>query len=112
MRADISFMTLDADVIIVGGGLNGAAAALSLAKAGLDVIALDARAETIDEAAAFDGRAYAVALASQRFWRAVGAWDRVAGVRILNPCGSKSCSPPPTWWSTSARWTSGTRSTA
>ena len=78
MRADISFMTLDADVIIVGGGLNGAAAALSLAKAGLDVIALDARAETIDEAAAFDGRAYAVALASQRFWRAVGVWDRVA----------------------------------
>ena len=33
---------LDSDVIVVGGGLGGAGAALALASAGLDVIALDA----------------------------------------------------------------------
>ena len=69
---------LDCDALIVGGGLAGAAAALGLAEAGLDVILLDAGGATADDAAEFDGRAYAVALASQRFWVAVGVWDRVA----------------------------------
>lgn len=69
---------LDCDALIVGGGLAGAAAALALAEAGFDVIALDASGASVDDAAEFDGRAYAVALASQRFWSAVGVWDKVA----------------------------------
>jgi hypothetical protein len=68
----------DCDAIVVGGGLAGAATALGLAHAGLSVIALDADAATTDRAAAFDGRAYAVALGSQRFWNAVGVWKTVA----------------------------------
>ena len=69
---------LDCDALIVGGGLAGAASALSLADAGFDVILLDAGGATAEDAAEFDGRAYAVALASQRFWVAIGVWDRVA----------------------------------
>lgn len=69
---------LDCDALIVGGGLAGAASALSLADAGFDVILLDAGGATAEDAAEFDGRAYAVALASQRFWAAIGVWDRVA----------------------------------
>ena len=41
-RATLDAPTLDADVIIVGGGLNGPALALALAQAGLRVTVLDA----------------------------------------------------------------------
>ncbi|MEM7271277.1 MAG: FAD-dependent monooxygenase, partial [Pseudomonadota bacterium] len=67
---------LSADVIVAGGGLAGAAAALALDHAGFSVIVADP-APPSTKAAEFDGRAYAVALASERFWRAVGVWDRV-----------------------------------
>lgn len=67
----------DCDAIVVGGGLAGAATALGLAHAGLSVIALDADPATAERAAVFDGRAYAVALGSQRFWNAVGVWQSV-----------------------------------
>lgn len=70
-------MTLDCDAIVVGGGLGGAAAALGLAAAGLDVVALDAAPEETDFAR-FDGRAYAVALGARRFWDQVGVWPRLA----------------------------------
>ncbi|MGB0505870.1 MAG: FAD-dependent monooxygenase [Pikeienuella sp.] len=66
------------DVIVAGGGLSGAAAALGLAKAGLSVIQLDSDGVTRSKAADFDGRAYAVALGAQRFWAAVDLWPRVA----------------------------------
>lgn len=69
---------LDCDAVVVGGGLGGAAAALGLSAAGLSVVMLDAGDDAPEDAAAFDGRAYAVALGPQRFWRAVGVWDRVA----------------------------------
>ncbi|MEM8753615.1 MAG: FAD-dependent monooxygenase, partial [Pseudomonadota bacterium] len=59
------------------GGLAGAATALALAAAGLRVAALDAGPPPPKDAP-FDGRAYAVALASRRFWEAVGVWSRVA----------------------------------
>lgn len=79
-QPDINAMNniYDCDAIVVGGGLAGAATALGLAHAGLSVIALDADAATTSRAAAFDGRAYAVALGSQRFWNAVGVWQGVA----------------------------------
>ncbi len=66
------------DILIVGGGLNGPALALALAQTGHSVTVIDALAEKVRKNAAFDGRAYALALASQRLLHAIGVWDRVA----------------------------------
>ncbi len=66
------------DILIVGGGLNGPALALALAQTGHSVTVIDALAETVRKNAAFDGRAYALALASQRLLDAIGVWERVA----------------------------------
>ncbi len=66
------------DILIVGGGLNGPALALALAQTGHSVTVVDALEEKVRRNAAFDGRAYALALASQRLLATVGVWDRVA----------------------------------
>ncbi|MEX0306173.1 MAG: FAD-dependent monooxygenase [Ruegeria sp.] len=65
------------DILIVGGGLNGPALALALAQTGHSVTVIDALAEKVRKNAAFDGRAYALALASQRLLIAIGLWPRV-----------------------------------
>ncbi|MEI2806085.1 MAG: FAD-dependent monooxygenase [Albidovulum sp.] len=72
-------MRYDADVIITGGGLNGPALALALARAGLRVAVIDAQPAAARAEADFDGRAYALAVASQRLLAAVGVWERLAG---------------------------------
>ncbi|MFV0513583.1 MAG: FAD-dependent monooxygenase [Jhaorihella sp.] len=71
-------MTKDTDILIVGGGLNGPALALALAQGGLNVAVIDALDETVRRGDAFDGRAYALALASQRLLAAIGIWQRLA----------------------------------
>lgn len=71
-------MGLDSDILIVGGGLNGSALALAMAQNGFSVIIIDALAEAVRQEAAFDGRAYALALTSQRLLRAIGVWESVA----------------------------------
>lgn len=71
-------MTKASEILIVGGGLNGPALALALAQTGHSVTVIDSLAETVRKNAAFDGRAYALALASQRLLAAIGVWDRVA----------------------------------
>ncbi|WP_370276683.1 FAD-dependent monooxygenase [Roseovarius indicus] len=65
------------DILIVGGGLNGPALALALAQTGRSVTVIDALPEKVRKDAAFDGRAYALALASVRLLRRIGVWERV-----------------------------------
>lgn len=72
-------MTPDHDILIVGGGLNGPALALSLALAGFRVGVIDRLPIDTRKSPAFDGRAYALALASQRLLQAIGVWGQVAG---------------------------------
>jgi 2-octaprenyl-6-methoxyphenol hydroxylase len=67
------------DVLIVGGGLNGATLALALASAGIRPILLDAGARGVQAEADFDGRAYALSASSRRMLAALGLWARVAG---------------------------------
>lgn len=66
---------MDCDVIITGGGLNGTAMALAASKAGARVTLIDRLPAATRRLPAFDGRAYALALASVRMLRALGVWD-------------------------------------
>ncbi|MDP5306522.1 UbiH/UbiF/VisC/COQ6 family ubiquinone biosynthesis hydroxylase [Paracoccus spongiarum] len=72
-------MTFDFDIVIAGGGLNGPALALALAGAGLSVAVVDPRPADARAGADFDGRAYALAIASQRLLSAIGLWPGLAG---------------------------------
>jgi 2-octaprenyl-6-methoxyphenol hydroxylase len=65
----------DADVLIGGGGLVGQTLALALDSAGLSVVLVDAATPTETLAPHFDGRAFAIAFASYRMWRALGLAD-------------------------------------
>ncbi|MFN3825151.1 MAG: UbiH/UbiF/VisC/COQ6 family ubiquinone biosynthesis hydroxylase [Pseudorhodobacter sp.] len=71
-------MNRDCDILIVGGGLNGPALALALAKAGFSVTVVDARPAPARAEAGFDGRAYALAQASKRLLAAIGVWPALA----------------------------------
>ena len=71
-------MTRDADLIIVGGGLNGATLALALVQDGLRVTLIDAIPNTTQKMPAFDGRSYALALTSCRMFKALGLWEDLA----------------------------------
>jgi 2-octaprenyl-6-methoxyphenol hydroxylase len=68
------------DVAIVGGGFVGRTAALALDGLGLSVAMIDRAPPEAGLDAAFDGRASAIALATHRVFRAVGAWGALADV--------------------------------
>ena len=76
--AILAAMEHDADIVIAGGGLNGPALALALAQGGLRVMVVDARPAPARAEAGFDGRAYALALASRRLLQVIGVWEKVA----------------------------------
>ncbi len=69
---------MDTDLIIVGGGLNGPALALATAQAGFRVTIIDALPVDTRKGADFDGRSYALALASKRLLAGIGVWGTVA----------------------------------
>ena len=70
-------MDCESDIVIAGGGLNGPATALALAQAGLSVTLVDSQTASDKTHEAFDGRAYALALASRRLLSAIGVWQQV-----------------------------------
>ena len=93
-------MENDADILIVGGGLNGPALALALARGGLRVTVIDARPAGSRAEERFDGRAYALALASVRVLQALGLWrglkDRaqpILGIRASQGNAGQGASP-------------------
>jgi len=71
-------MKMDADIIIVGGGLNGPALALALASGGLSSVIIDTVPLATRRKPAFDGRAYALSLTSVRMLKVLGIWEAVA----------------------------------
>lgn len=80
------------DILIAGGGLNGPALALALARGGLSVTVIDARPAESRAETGFDGRSYALALASVRVLMALGVWrglrdtaQPILGIRTSQP---------------------------
>ncbi|WP_193143159.1 FAD-dependent monooxygenase [Meridianimarinicoccus sp. MJW13] len=67
------------DAVIVGGSLTGASLALALARAGLTVAVIDALPKDTQTERDFDGRSYALALASVRMLKALDLWAPLAG---------------------------------
>jgi 2-octaprenyl-6-methoxyphenol hydroxylase len=76
----MSNKAFDADVLIGGGGLVGPTLALALDQAGLSVAIIDASKPAETLAASFDGRAFAIAFASYRMWRALGLGEALDAV--------------------------------
>ncbi|MEM9585074.1 MAG: UbiH/UbiF/VisC/COQ6 family ubiquinone biosynthesis hydroxylase [Pseudomonadota bacterium] len=74
----LHWMKLNSDITVVGGGLNGAALAIALAQGGLHVTLIDSLPADTRANVAFDGRSYALALASKRLLSALGIWERLA----------------------------------
>jgi len=77
MIADSKRQTIQPVVLVIGGGLVGAAQAIAFAAHGV-------RTEVVDVAdpeqaldTGFDGRASAIALATQRVLAAIGVWDKL-----------------------------------
>lgn len=71
-------MKVDTDILIAGGGLNGLSLALALASAGFGVTLVDPLPRATRGKAGFDGRAYALAIASMRVLSALGVWQHLA----------------------------------
>ncbi|HEV7458367.1 MAG TPA: UbiH/UbiF/VisC/COQ6 family ubiquinone biosynthesis hydroxylase [Roseococcus sp.] len=74
--------TLETEVAILGAGPVGATLAAALSARGVPCAILDAAPLPPMELQGFDGRAYAIALASRRVLEAAGIWDRLP----TNPC--------------------------
>ncbi len=70
------------EVIIVGGGIVGSAAACALGAAGVRVAVVEAREQQPD-AEIRDARRYAITRASERILRALEVWDAIAA---HDPC--------------------------
>ncbi len=75
--------TYNADLIIVGGGLVGAALALALKNTSLSIILLEGREPVLDfDLATWDQRVYAISRASRKLLTQIGAWERVRAERL------------------------------
>mgnify|MGYP006074167059 CR=1 FL=1 len=72
------------DIIIIGGGVVGLAAAASLASLSLDVAVFDAKPIVKDNNPELDLRVYAINGASQALFESLKAWPHPAGADVLS----------------------------
>ena len=71
------------DCIVVGGGMVGAAAALSLAELGLHVVVVEKSvSDAFDETAPYDLRVSAISLGSQFLLEQLDAWHEIVNKRV------------------------------
>jgi len=74
-----SVQSIDADILVIGGGLAGGTLSLALAQNGFRVVTVDKENTTTWVDRGFDGRASAIALSSQKVLAGVGLWDLLKG---------------------------------
>jgi ubiquinone biosynthesis UbiH/UbiF/VisC/COQ6 family hydroxylase len=70
------------DVLVAGGGVVGAALALALARERLDVALVETRGPPPFDPTEVDLRVFAVSPASTAFLSRLGAWPRIAALRV------------------------------
>ncbi|WP_372624378.1 FAD-dependent monooxygenase [Falsiroseomonas sp.] len=90
--------TLDVTACVIGAGPVGATLAATLAAAGLTTAVVDRAPLPPMELPEFDGRAYAIALTSQRLLAAAGIWDRLPempqAIRRIRVADGRPGAPP------------------
>ena len=69
---------LEAEVLVVGGGMVGLTLASALAGAGVEVVVVDRADPAAKMGAAFDGRSSAIARGSQQALAGIGVWPHMA----------------------------------
>ncbi|ERM61620.1 MULTISPECIES: 2-octaprenyl-3-methyl-6-methoxy-1,4-benzoquinol hydroxylase [Vibrio] len=73
------------DIVVVGGGMVGAATAIGFAKQGLSVAVIEGFApQAFDESQAMDIRVSAISQASVDLLEALGAWQSIAAMRVCS----------------------------
>ena len=68
---------IDADVVVVGGGVIGSSFACLLGQAGLKVILLDASMRQVKSLKKIDTRVFAITMASEQILKKTGSWKRL-----------------------------------
>lgn len=92
-------MSFDTDILIAGGGLNGLSMALALRSAGFAVTLVDQMPVKTRANAKFDGRSYALAIASKHVMTALNVWDQIAepqpilGIKVTDGRAGQAPSP-------------------
>ncbi len=92
-------MDFDTDIVIAGGGLNGLSMALAARAGGFAVTLIDPMPQKVRANAKFDGRSYALAIASQRVLKALGVRDHIAdmspilGIKVTDGRAGEAPSP-------------------
>ncbi len=76
-------MSIDYDLVIVGGGMVGTSLALALADSGLRIAVIESVARDQHSQPSYDDRGIALSLSSQRIFDAIGVWPKLA--EVANP---------------------------
>jgi len=71
-------VTLQTDLVIVGGGPVGLALAIGARRQGISVVVIERSAPLRQEGTAFDGRMLALNLASRQLFERIGIWEALA----------------------------------
>lgn len=77
-------MEHNAEVLVVGAGLVGAATAIALTRQGLQVTLIDSKPEPELETAGWDQRIYAISPGSKQWLESLGIWPGMDASRICN----------------------------